>query len=98
MHQQQSQTPNVDKLPPEIKQQAIETGSSARALMDRATSYHQTASAGESATSHGGSREAMMHTQGAPGQAQESLSPTDARKGQTQSQQRTQNRGRGMER
>jgi len=95
---QQSQTPNVDKLPPEIKQQAVEAGSSARTLMDRATVHQQHASAGASATSHGGSREALMHTQGAPGQSQEALSPTDSHKGQTPSQQRSQNRGRGMER
>jgi hypothetical protein len=97
MEQQPSQTPNVDKLPPAIKQQAMEAGSSARTLMDRATVHHQ-AAAGESSTSHSGNREAMMHTQGAPGKSQALLSPTDSHKGQTQTQQRSMERGRGMER
>jgi hypothetical protein len=87
---------NIQRLPPEVKQRAIEAGASARALMDRATVHHQSASAGESASSHGGNREAMMHTQGAPGKSQEALSPTDSHKGQTQTQ--SQNRGRGLER
>lgn len=94
---EQNQTTNVQRLSPEVKQQAVEAARpAADKLMDRATSHH-----GESYTSssaHTGGREALMHTQGAPGQAQESLSPTDAHKGQTQSQQRSQNRGRGMER
>lgn len=90
----QSQTPNVDKLSPEIRQQAMQAGSSARTLMDRATVHHQGAAAGESSTSHGDNREAMMHTQGAPGKSQAALSPTDSHKGQTQTQQRN----RGMER
>jgi hypothetical protein len=92
MEVNQSQTPNVDKLSPEIKQQAMEAGSSARTLMDRATVHHQAAS-GESSTSHGGNREALMHTQGAPGKSQEALSPTDSHKGQTQTQQRSRERG-----
>lgn len=99
MELQQSQTPNVDKLSPAIRQQAVEAGSSARSLMDRATVHHQQGpSAGSSATSHGDNREALMHTQGAPGKSQEALSPTDSHRGQTQSQQRSLNRGRGMER
>lgn len=98
MDYQQSQTPNVDKLPPEIKQQAVEAGASARTLMERATAHHQRASTGDSATSQSGNREAMMHTQGAPDKSQELLSPTDSHKGQTQTHQRSQERGRGMER
>jgi hypothetical protein len=98
MDNQRSETPNVDKLSPEIKHQAVEAGSSARALMDRATAHHQQGSAGEAATSHGDNREALMHTQGAPGKSQAALSPTDSHKGQTQTQQRSQERGRGMER
>jgi len=97
MQTQQSETPNVDRLSPEIKQQAMEAGSSARTLMDRATVHHHTA-AGDSSASHGGNREAMMHTQGAPGQSQKALSPTDSHKGQTQTQQRSLERGRGIER
>ena len=97
MDNQRSETPNVDKLSPEIRQQAMEAGSSARTLMARATVHHQ-AAAGDSATTQGGSREALMHTQGAPGKSQEALSPTDGHKGQTQTQQRSQERGRGIER
>lgn len=95
---EQSQTPNVEKLSPEVKQQAMEAGSSARALMDRATAHHQQGSTGEAATSHGDNREALMHTQGAPGKSQAALSPTDNHKGQTHTQGRQQERGRGMER
>ena len=99
MEQQQSQTPNVDKLPPEVKQQAIEAGRAARPseqLMDRATT-HQRQNVDHS-SSQSDTRGALMHTQGAPGQTQEALSPTDSHKGQTQSQQRSQQRGRGIER
>ncbi len=101
--EQSQQTPNVNKLSPEVKAQAVQAGSSARALMDRAAVHQQpvhqqNASAGESATSHGGNREAMMHTQGAPGKTQESLSPTDSHKGQTQTQQKQMQRGRSIER
>jgi hypothetical protein len=96
MELQQSQTPNVDKLSPAVKQQAVEAARpAASGLMDRATSHH-TQSVGGGAD-HGGNREAMMHTQGTPGKAQEALSPTDSQKSQTQVQQRSQ-RSRGMER
>jgi hypothetical protein len=98
MELQQSQTPNVDKLPLEIKQQAVEAGAAARSCMDRATSHQQHASAGDSATSHGGNREAMMHVAGAPGKSQEALSPTDSHKGQSHTQHRHIDRGRGIER
>jgi len=93
---EQSQTPNVDRLSPEIKQQAMQAGESARALMDRATVHHQ--GSGASASSHGDNREALMHTAGAPGKTQSALSPTDSHKGQTQTQGRQQERGRGIER
>src|ERR1700744_1741595 len=99
MEQQQSQTPNVDKLPLEVKQQAVEAGRAARPseqLMDRATSHQ--AQRTDHASGQSDTRCALMNTQGAPGQSQEALSPTDSHKGQTQSQQRSQSRGRGMER
>jgi hypothetical protein len=86
----------VQNLSPEVKAQAIEAGRPSAALMDRATSHR--VEAGDSATTHGGNREAMMHTQGAPGKSQEALSPTDSGKSQTQTQQRSQERSRGMER
>jgi hypothetical protein len=95
-NQNQSQTPNVDKLPPEVKQQALEAARPSSELMDRATVQRQ--GSGNAGADHSGNREAMMHTQGTPGKSQEALSPTDSHKGQTQSQQRTLNRGRGMER
>jgi hypothetical protein len=86
----------VQSLPPEIKQQAMQAGESARALMDRATVHHQ--GSGASASSHGDNREALMHTAGAPGKTQSALSPTDSHKGQTHTQGRQQDRGRGIER
>jgi hypothetical protein len=95
-NQRASETPNVDKLSPEVRQEAMQAGSSARGLMDRASAHRQ--ESGGAGSDHAGGREALMHTQGAPGQSQEALSPTDSHKGQTQSQQRTQSRGRGMER
>lgn len=86
----------IDNLPPEVKIQALEAARPAAALMDRATSHHtQSMSSG---ADHGGNREAMMHTQGAPGRSQEALSPTDSGKSQTQSQQRSIERGREIER
>ncbi len=99
MENQQSQTPNVDKLSPEIKQQAMEAGRAARPseqLMDRATS-HQTQSA-DYVSSQSDTRGALMHTQGTPGQTQAAMSPTDSHKGQTQSQAKVQQRSRGIER
>jgi hypothetical protein len=93
---QAQQTPNVDKLSPEVKQQAMQAGESTRALLDSATVHHQ--AAGSSATSHGDNREALMHTAGAPGKSQAALSPTDSHKGQTHTQGRQQERGRGIER
>jgi hypothetical protein len=95
-NQNQSQTPNVDKLPPEVKQQALEAARPSSELMDRATAQRQ--GSGNAGADHSGNREAMMHTQGAPGKSQEALSPTDSHSGQTQTQQRSQSRGRGMER
>jgi hypothetical protein len=100
MEYQQPQTPNIDKLPSNVKQQAMQAGESARAIMDRATVHHHEgagASAG-SHGSHGDSREALMHTAGAPGKSQAALSPTDNHKGQTHTQGRQQERSRGMER
>jgi hypothetical protein len=86
----------IDNLSPEVRQQAIEAARPAAALMDRATSHHtQSMSSG---TDHAGNREAMMHTQGAPGRSQEALSPTDSGKSQTQTQQRSMDRGREIER
>jgi hypothetical protein len=86
----------IQELSPEVKAQAVEAARPSATLMDRATSHR--GEAGDSATSHGGNREALMHNQSAPDKTQERLSPTDSGKGQTQTQQRSMERGRGMER
>jgi hypothetical protein len=91
------QSANIQRLSPEVKQRAVEAARpAAETLMDRATS-HRTQSVGNG-SDHGDNREAMMHTQGAPGKTQESLSPTDSHKGQSQTQQKQMQRSRGMER
>jgi hypothetical protein len=91
------QSANIQRLSPEVKQRAVEAARpAAETLMDRATS-HRTQSVGN-ASNHSGNREAMMHTQGTPEKTQEALSPTDAHKGQTQTQNGQRERGRGMER
>jgi hypothetical protein len=95
--QGQSQTtPLVQDLPAHVKAQAIEAAHPAAKLMDRAT-QHRTQNA-DAPPDHSGSREALMHNQSAHGKAQEAMSPTDSHKGQTQSQARTMDRSRGMER
>jgi hypothetical protein len=92
-----SEAEKIHNLPPEVKQQAMQAGESARALMERATVHHHQGS-GASAGSHGDNREALMHTQGAPGKSQAALSPTDNHKGQTHTQARQHDRGRGIDR
>jgi hypothetical protein len=88
---------SITNLSPEVKQQSVEAARPAAALMDRAT-VHRTEATTDHASNRDGNREAMMHTQGAPGRAQEALSPTDNHKGQTQTQQRSMDRGRSVER
>jgi len=91
MVQTQSQT--IQNLPPETKSQAVEAARPAAQLMERATS-HRTETQSHDTSSDRSGKEALMHTHGAPGKAQEAMSPTDHHKGQTHSQ----NRSRGMER
>jgi hypothetical protein len=94
-----SQSQAIQNLSQETKAQAVEAARPAAQLMERATAHrpeNQTAS--HAGASDRGGKDALMHTQGTPGKAQEALSPTDSHKGQTQSQQRSQSRGRGMER
>lgn len=102
MDQQRSETPSVDKLSPEVKAQAMEAGAKFRALANEATSHQQAPTAGTSATTHDGSREALMHNQSAPGKSQEAMSPTDSGKGHTHTQGKQhahrQQRGRSIER
>lgn len=101
--QSPSQTPNVDKLPAEVKSQAKEAGRPIHQLMESATKhrpeFQHTANGSHNAPDDG--KGALMHTQSADkSKSQESLSPTDSGKGNTQaqSQQRTPQRGRGIER
>jgi hypothetical protein len=95
--QEQSQ-PNkrVEDLPAHVKAQAVEAAHPAAKLMDSATQHQSHRMEGQSG--HGDSREALMHNQSAHGKAQEAMSPTDSHKGHTQSQARTMERSRGMER
>ena len=86
----------VSSLSPEVKAQAVEAARPAASLMDRATAHQQDAS--DPGSNRTGGKEALMHTQGTPGKAQEALSPTDAHKGQTRSQQRSMERGRSPDR
>jgi hypothetical protein len=92
-----SQSQAIQNLSSEVKSQAVDAGRPAAQLMDRATAHRQeNQSTTHDSSSDRGGKDAMMHTQGAPGKTQEALSPTDAHKSQTPSQQRS--RGRGMER
>jgi hypothetical protein len=94
-----SQSQAVQNLSPETKAQAVEAARPAAELMERATAHRpENQTTTHDTSSDRGGKDAMMHTQGAPGKTQEALSPTDSHKGQTPSQQRSPNRGRGMER
>jgi len=92
-----SQSSAIQNLSQETKAQAVEAARPAAQLMERATAHPpENQTTAHDTSSDRGGKDARMHTQGAPGKTQEALSPTDAHKGQTQSQQRS--RGRGMER
>ena len=88
-----SQSQAVQNLSPETKSQAVEAARPAAALMDRATA-HRSENQSHNTSSDRGGKEALMHVHGAPGKTQEAMSPTDAHKSQTQTQQRS----RAMER
>lgn len=89
-----SQSSAIQNLPAEVKAQAVDAGRPAAQLMDRATSHRQeTADTSHNTSSDRGGKDALMHTQGAPGKTQEALSPTDGHKSQTQTQHRQQSRG-----
>lgn len=88
-----SQSQAVQKLSPQIKAQAVEAARPAAALMERATA-HRSENRPHDTSSDRGGKEALMHTQGAPGKTQAAMSPTDAHKSQTHSQ----SRSRGIER
>lgn len=88
-----AQSQAVQNLSPETKSQAVEAARPAAQLMERATAHRSENQSHDTSSDRGG-KEALMHTQGAPGKSQEAMSPTDHHKGQTHSQQRS----RGMER
>jgi hypothetical protein len=94
---QQSQTPNVDKLPDSVKSQAVEAARPCAQLMDRATTHrhqsHETPPSGR-----GDSPEALIRNQGNQGKEQSAMSPTDHSSSRTATQQRAMGRSRGMER
>ncbi len=95
--QQQSQTPNVDKLPDNVKAQAVDAARPSVQLMERAAERAQQAN--QSAPSgRGDSPEALIRNQGDQGKEQSAMSPTDSGKSQAATQQRTMSRSRGMER
>ena len=93
--QQRSQTPNVDKLPANVKAEAVEAARPSAQLMERATA-HQTQRPGDPAPGDG--KEALIRNQGDQGKEQSAMSPTDHGKSQTATQERSQGRSRGMER
>jgi hypothetical protein len=97
--QQKSETPNIDKLPADIKAQALEhgrtaIGQKAMGRVEEAT-QHRPEHNGAPNT-QGDTREALLKDQGTKGKTQQAMSPTDSGKSVTQSQQRQ--RGRGIER
>jgi hypothetical protein len=94
---QQSQTPNVDKLPDSVKAQAVDAARPSVQLMERAAERaQQTNQSGPSA--RGDSPEALIRNQGDQGKEQSAMSPTDHNRSQAPSQQRGMSRGRGLER
>jgi hypothetical protein len=88
---------SVANLSAEVKAQAVEAARPAAALMARATSHHHSNTT-DRTSSHEGGREALMHTQGAPGKSQEAMSPTDSHKAHTNTQHKQQNHGRHISR
>jgi hypothetical protein len=89
-------SPGIQNLPAHVKAQAVEAAHPASSLMDKAT-QHRTHSH-ESGSNQADGKEALRHNQSDIGKSQKALSPTDSHKGNTHTQQRQQNRGRGMER
>ncbi len=93
---EQSSTPNVDKLPDSVKAQAVDAARPAAQLMEKATSHRQENP--NSQPGHGdATREALIRNQGGQGKEQAAMSPSDHGK-QAATQQRSQSRGRSIER
>ena len=93
---QQSQTPNVDKLPDSVKAEAVDAARPSAQLMERAT-QHRTEAPGNHA-GPGDGKEALIRNQGDQSKEQSAMSPTDHGKSQMATQERSQGRSRGMER
>jgi hypothetical protein len=92
----QSSTPNVDKLPANVKAQAVEAAHPAARLMERAA---QTSERTQDVNStRGDGREALIRNQGEQGKEQSAMSPTDHGRSQSAIQSRSMERSRGMER
>ena len=94
--QQQSQTPNVDKLPESVKAQAVEAARPSAQLMERATAHRHESQGAPSV--RGDTREALIRNQGDQGKEQSAMSPTDSSKSQAATQQKMLSRSRGIER
>jgi hypothetical protein len=93
--QQAPQAVKVEDLPANVKAQAVEAAHPAAKLMDRAGQPPENPSA---PSSRSDGREALIRNQGDQGKEQSAMSPTDHGRSQTATQERSQNRGRGMER
>ena len=94
--EQKPETPNVENLPANVKAQAVEAAHPAAKLMERATQHR--AEAPSDHAGHSDGKEALIRNQGDQGKEQSAMSPTDHGKSQAATQERTQGRGRGMER
>ncbi len=84
-------TPSVDKLPDNVKTQAVEAAKPIGQAMSNNQPRPESNNAPAGQT---GGKEALMHNQSGAGKTQEALSPTDSHKGHTQSQ----GKSRGWER
>jgi hypothetical protein len=94
-NQQQSHTPNVDKLPDSVKAQAVDAARPSVRIMDAAANADAKRS---THSGHADGREALIRNQGDQGKEQSAMSPTDHNRSQTPTQARSQGRERGMER
>ena len=95
--QQQSQTPNVDKLPDNVRAQAVDAARPSVKLMERAAERAQQAHQ-SGPSGRGDSPEALIRNQGDQAKEQSAMSPTDHSSSRTATQQRAMGRSRGMER
>jgi hypothetical protein len=97
LNEQQPQTPNVDRLPENVKAQAIDAARPSVRLMQNVSETVQQAQQ-SAPTGRGDSPEALFRNQGDQGKEQFAMSPTDHSSSRTATQQRAMGRSRGMER